>query len=226
VFRRAAIVFLPLAALVSACGEPSKGPEPQARPPSTGARAEAEPAASLSKPEDSRGTTATDPEVFTATLQLRGDADAEGAAELVRADGERWPIAEEGVGPWHAFNGKSVSVRGVLAQESGKSSTFEVESLEADPESNADPFRVGARQQLSGKIEVTVGEVGSKLEGESRPTFVTSTGRFQLMNRPEWIRDGVSAKLQAREVERSPYSAHMGGRWLWIESATVNSASP
>lgn len=123
---------------------------------------------------------------------------------------------------WSQFEGHRVRVTGEHYQPEGQSigaDHYRIHTLEVvNTEDMASFVRVGPLKDFEGELTVSSGEPGSKMEGESWSVFSSGNRGFQLAN-PSAL-DGASGALtlSAREVERSPFAAHMGGPMLWIES--------
>lgn len=165
-------------------------------------------------------------EAFDATLRI--DAAPGGKAFqgvwLERDDGSRWLIAYRAYGYWKPFEGKRVRVSGQRYLPQGQSMAgqhFRVETLTADPNAMTEFVRVAAERTFYGTFEQEMMPVGSKMAGTAIDAFSSAGVRYQLANVPkDKPAPGTKARVTAREVERSPFMAHTGGKHLWIIDIT------
>ena len=144
---------------------------------------------------------------------------------LERKGGERQVIAYNTRSIWAQFDGKEVLVTGQVYQPPGQSISaehFRVNTLTvADPQNAGLYTGVGPSQEMTGKIEVETGTPGSKMGGETWRTFNTGSMSFQLANPSAFKQWKGTFVIQARSVNRSPFTAHMPGPTLWVESVKI-----
>ncbi len=139
---------------------------------------------------------------------------------LVRADGARWVIAYRPLEIWRPFEGKQVKVEGALYEPFGQSigaPHFRVDRMTVDPESMASLVRVERERLLTGHFENETMEEGTKLAGQHFLTYSAEGVRYLLANAPpDPPTPGAKVRVRAREVELSPFAAHLIGPTLWI----------
>jgi len=143
---------------------------------------------------------------------------------LDEPDGTKWIVAYEQDPLWRAFDGQIVAAKGAPYEpvsHAVPAKHFRVESWQlADPKTASVYVSVGPIVELSGTIAVTKRPAGSKLEGEDAVTFHATDGRtFVVVNLPPSVTGDAVVTVRAREIEWSPYAAHVGGDPLWIVEA-------
>jgi hypothetical protein len=164
----------------------------------------------------------TQQETFRATVRI----DAQPAGKmfqgvwLERSDGERWLIAYRPWEYWTPFQDKQVDVTGERYQPEGQSVSavhFRLDRLTIDTAAMTSLVRVERERGLTGVFLVDKGgPPGSKMAGYATSYFRSDDGeRFLLANAPQ-VTPGTPVRITAREVELSPFSAHQGGRHLWV----------
>ncbi len=145
---------------------------------------------------------------------------------LERAEGPRLLIEYRALGCWTPFAGEKVSVTGASYSPEGQSiqaAHFKVATMELVDKSKPIRFiSVGPVQELTGKFGLGQGAPGSKMADSTWDVF-SGGGSSYLIANPSEIGKLTSqpAKVTAREVVRTPFSTHMGGRVLWLLSVSA-----
>ncbi len=144
---------------------------------------------------------------------------------LERAKGPKLLIAYRALGCFTPFAGHRVAVTGEAYVPQGQAigaSHFRVRTMKLVDATKPVTFvSVGPEQALSGRFGMAQGAPGSKMADSTWPVFSAGGASFQIAN-PSVIADaaGKAAKVTAREVVRSPFMTHMGGRVLWLLSVS------
>jgi hypothetical protein len=141
---------------------------------------------------------------------------------LESADGSKQLIAYNKRSVWAQFEGQTVVVTGAPYQPEGQSISadhFRVETLSLADSSAATLYTsVGPIKALTGDLTLQSGSPGSKMAGQSWWVFSSGGLSYQLAN-PSAVKGQAGAiTVKARRIERSPFTAHMPGPLLWIES--------
>lgn len=145
--------------------------------------------------------------------------------QLERPDGELWVVTYGPEGWLQAFDGRTVLVTGGPYEPSGQALVgakhFRIATLTVqDPQRGVGPlFGVGPVMTLVGRFVRAQGPVGSKNEGETYSTFLTTDGTSYLLEGwPEGqLEHGPAVEVVARKVEPDlSYRARRGGDYLWI----------
>lgn len=145
---------------------------------------------------------------------------------LERADGPRLLISYRADGCWTPFAGEKVRVTGAAYTPEGQAigaEHFRVATMELVDRTKPIRFvSVGAERELTGKFGLGQGAPGSKMADSTWDVFSADGSSYQIAN-PSLIGElsGHPAKVKAREVVRTPFSAHMGGRVLWLVSVSA-----
>ncbi len=148
---------------------------------------------------------------------------------LERADGTRWVIDYRPRDCWRPLEGAAVTATGERYEPQGQALSaphFRVSSLQVTtvtPEAGL--VAVGPEQVLTGSLLTSAGEPGTKSEGSSWVEFRDADGPIWPLYNPSALGNLTGAvTLTVREVELSPFSAHIGGPQLCILNA--RSATP
>ena len=170
-----------------------------------------------------------EPIEFTATVRI--DARPGGkkfqGVWLERPDGEKWVIDYRPRDCWKPMEGLTVTARGQTYAPEGQAISathFKVEELRlVTLTAEATLVAVGEEWTLTGTLLTTAGEVGSKSEGSTWTEFKSADGPIWPLYNPSAL-DGLTGgiTLTGREVELSPFSAHIGGPQLCILNARSN----
>lgn len=167
------------------------------------------------------------PDANPATVRV--DPEPSGAKKfqgvwLERKDGGRQLIAYNTRSLWAQFDGKEVYVTGEVYQPPGQSISaehFRVDTLTvADLQTAVLYTGAGPLREMTGVIEVETGSPGSKMGGETWRMFNSGGMSYQLANPVAFKKWKGTFTVQARDVNRSPFSAHMAGPTIWVESVT------
>jgi len=160
---------------------------------------------------------------FDAVVRIDAAPAAEGLQMvwLERADGARLVAADRPEAWLRPFDGARVRVSGrTWSPEggSGRATHLRIDTLlRLDAPEGAELVRLGPERTLPGRFVQSVGEPGTKGEGESYVTFApTIGGSYLLANHPAALRFEVEVEITAREAELSRFAAHRGGPMLWV----------
>ena len=140
---------------------------------------------------------------------------------LEREDGERWVIQYRPRACWTPFEGRSVQATGHTYFPPGQAISavhFEVLRLEVLQPSPEDALvAVGPELERVGQFQQVSGQPGSKSEGSSWLEFSANDGSDFLVYNPSAAESAEGeVVVKGREVQRSPFTAHMGGTWLCV----------
>ncbi len=143
------------------------------------------------------------------------------AVWLERGDGARFIAAYRPEAWLRPFDGARVSVTGRTWSPEGqavRATHLRIETLRRiDAPEDAELVAVGPERTLPGRFVQSVGEPGTKGEGESYVTFApTIGGSYLLANQPAALRFDVEVEITAREAELSRFAARRGGPTLWV----------
>ncbi len=163
---------------------------------------------------------------FTATVRIDAEPGAKRlqAVWLERADGSQWVIDYRPRACWRPLEGATVTATGSVYTPQGQAISaihFRVDALRATeltPELGL--VAVGPEQTLTGTLLNAVGEAGTKSEGSGWTEFRDNDGPTWPLYNPSALGELTGAvTLTVREVELSPFSAHIGGPQLCILDA-------
>lgn len=143
---------------------------------------------------------------------------------LELANGERWVVAYRPEEWLRGFEGRTVRVTGATYQPFGQAinaTHYRIATLEVSGRQRGmGPwFGVGPELTLTGKFARTTGAPGTKAEGSTWWTFVTSDGaEFEVEGSAvEKLEEGVTVQVVGREVEPDmSYRARRGEDALWV----------
>lgn len=163
---------------------------------------------------------------FTATVRIDprpGGKKLQGVW-LEREDGERWVIDYRPRDCWLPLQDIAVTATGERYEPQGQAISaphFRVSVLrvlKVTPEAGL--VAVGEEQTLTGTLLTAAGEPGSKSEGSTWTEFKDADGPVWPLYNPSALGELTGAvTLTVREVELSPFSAHIGGPQLCILDA-------
>ena len=218
-----------LVAIALAACAPSAAPEPSASPPVV---ITALPAATTATPSPEPELPVNDPtlETFDAVMRIGDKPERKHHNKgfqgvwLDRDDGTRLLIAYRAYGYWTPFDTKRVTVSGERYLPDGQSIAaehFRVHTLSIDPKAGTELVRVEAEREYAGRFGRQAVAPGTKGAGSSFTTFVSGGMTYMLANRIDDAPPaGTDTRITARQVERSPFVAHVGSAHLWVIAIT------
>ena len=148
-----------------------------------------------------------------------------GGVHLDEADGTKWVVAYERDPLWLEFDGQLVVAKGAPYEpvsHAVPAKHFRVETWRvADTKSASGYLGAGPIVELTGTLSISKPPVGSKLEGEDQTMFHATDGRtFLVVHLPPGMKVGAAqVTVEARELEWSPYAAHVGVDPIWVVGA-------
>jgi hypothetical protein len=141
---------------------------------------------------------------------------------LEATDGSKQLIAYNTRSVWARFEGQTVWVTGEPYTPELQSITadhFRVETMSLANSNQAAPYTsVDAKRKMNCHIQVHSGSPGSKMADQSWRMLMCEGMAYQLAN-PVMLKGHTAhVSVIARRVERPPFTSHMPGPMLWIES--------